>query len=491
MVKAAIIGSGIAGLASSVRLAAAGYEVDVFEANSYPGGKLSEITSGSFRFDAGPSLFTMPQLVDELFTLAGKNPSDYFKYRKKDVSCHYFWEDGTMFQAPASMKEFADRASDNFGVSKDRITRYLRETERLYNLTKDTFLTQSSHKVGTDLRPDTLKTLANAATMPMLSTLHRENQKRLGHPKLVQLFDRFATYNGSNPYQTPGIMMLIPFLEFGIGTYFPEKGMHSITSSIYELAIDLGVHFHFNARIERIGVENNRATHLVSGGREITADIIISNMDVHPTYKKLMPDLPAPEKTLAQERSSSALIFYWGMASTFPQLNLHNIFFSADYMKEFQQIFQERIPGEDPTVYINITSKEKPDDAPENCENWFVMINVPPNEGQDWDHLISISRERIIKKISRILNRDITPLIQTEEILDPRTIESRTSSYQGALYGTSSNNRLSAFLRHPNFTSSIRNLYFCGGSVHPGGGIPLCLLSAGIVSDLVPKPVNA
>ena len=195
----------------------------------------------------------------------------------------------------------------------------------------------------------------------------------------------------------------------------------------------------------------------------------------------------APEKILQQPRSSSALIFYWGITKEFPQLDFHNIIFSDDYKTEFDYVFNRNSIYEDPTVYINISSKDEEGDAPVGHENWFVMINVPPNTGQDWDELIKNAKQNILKKLTRVLNEDISKLIDFEAILDPRTIESRTQSYQGALYGASSNNRFAAFLRHPNFKQGIKNLYFCGGSVHPGGGIPLCLLSGRIVSELIQK----
>jgi phytoene dehydrogenase-like protein len=210
-------------------------------------------------------------------------------------------------------------------------------------------------------------------------------------------------------------------------------------------------------------------------------------MDIWFTYHKLLSSHPNlfPKKILSQERSSSALIFYWGIKKQFPELDLHNIFFSADYKAEFDRIWQKQTIYDDPTVYVNISSRLKTDDAPDGCENWFVMINVPANKGQDWDKLIEEARINIQQKLSRILKTDIAELIVSESILDPRSIESRTSSYQGSIYGTSSNSRFAAFLRHANRSSKIKNLYFCGGSVHPGGGIPLCLLSAKNVSEWV------
>jgi phytoene dehydrogenase-like protein len=178
------------------------------------------------------------------------------------------------------------------------------------------------------------------------------------------------------------------------------------------------------------------------------------------------------------------------MDSNYSDLGLHNIFFAEDYQKEFNAIWKDKTISSDPTVYINISAKHIRADAPANNENWFVMINVPANKGQNWDQLIKDARADIINKINRILNRNIEKDIVCEQILDPRAIESKTGSYQGALYGNSSNSQFSAFLRHSNFSSKVKNLYFCGGSVHPGGGIPLALLSAKIIDDDISSVVQ-
>jgi phytoene dehydrogenase-like protein len=166
-------------------------------------------------------------------------------------------------------------------------------------------------------------------------------------------------------------------------------------------------------------------------------------------------------------------------------LDLHNILFSGNYKKEFEHIFDHKSLFEDPTIYINITSKEHASDAPIGHENWFVMINAPADFGQDWDVFVAQARQNIIDKVNRLLGVDIESLIEVEDILTPPLIEARTGSYRGALYGAASNSKFAAFLRHPNFMSKLKGLYCCGGSVHPGGGIPLCLLSAKITSDLI------
>lgn len=516
---AAVIGAGIGGIATAIRLANKGYAVEVFEANTYPGGKLSEIEANGYRFDAGPSLFTMPQFVDELFELSGKNPKDYFEYLKLDEVCRYFWEDGTHFTADATPEKFAKEAEEILNEPAENITEYLKGSELKYEVLSGLFLEDSLNKLSTWTSKKALRGYANMHKMGIFGTLNDANEKQFTQEKTVQLFNRYATYNGSDPYQTPATMGIIPHLEYNVGAFFPKGGMFAITQSLVKLAKDLGVKFHFNTKVNEILVEDGKAVGVLisdcpsdgaarrfiedsDGLRQVQSDIhasvgaaetkkylrfniIVSNMDVTPTYRKLLPKEKHPDKILNQTKSGSGLIFYWGMKKKFPELGLHNIFFSDDYKTEFEYQFKHKTIYQDPTIYLNITSKHKPDDAPEGCENWFILLNAPANEGQNWDEIIAEARKNVIEKINRNLGIDLEPLIEVEEILDPRSIEFKTSSDKGALYGNSSNNRFAAFLRHANFSNKIKNLYFVGGSVHPGGGIPLALSSAKIAAEMI------
>lgn len=485
--KAVVIGAGIGGLAASVRLAVKGYQVTLLESNSYTGGKLTEINTDGYRFDAGPSLFTMPTLVDELFTLAGKDPSAYITYSQLDEVCRYFYPDGTILKAHADQQLFALEASRQTGIEASRVLRHLKKSAFIYEATAYLFLERSLHKVSSYLSLRVLFSILKLPFLHLYTSMNALHQKVLKNGKMVQLFNRYATYNGSNPYKAPGILHIIPHLEFNQGAFFPKGGMHSISQSIYQLAIDLGVEVKLNTKAHKIVVKDKKAIGVQTTEKTFLADKIVCNMDVVPAYKHLLSDQKQPSKILKQERSTSALIFYWGVKKSFPNLILHNILFSGDYEHEFDLLSQKKSISNDPTVYINITSKEQPSDAPAGSENWFVMVNVPHNEGQDWDDLIQKARKNIIAKINQQLGTDLEQFIETEEILDPRTIESKTQSYQGALYGTASNEQMAAFFRHPNFSSDLKNLYFCGGSVHPGGGIPLALSSAKIVDSLIPQ----
>ena len=284
------------------------------------------------------------------------------------------------------------------------------------------------------------------------------------------------------------MLSLIPHLELNQGTFYPKGGMISISKALYQLALKKGVQFYFSTPVERIIQNENCANGVVVAGKNIFSDIVVSNMDVYFTYQRLLLDHAKAGEVLKQERSSSALIFYWGINRSFPELELHNIFFTTNYQEEFQSLFKTKKVYDDPTIYVNITGKIEPGvQAPMGKENWFVMVNAPANMGQDWLQFKEQYKAAIIEKLNRILGVDIAPLIEVEEVLDPVTIEERTDSYMGSLYGTSSNSKMAAFLRHPNFSKKIKNLYFVGGSVHPGGGIPLCLKSAAIMTKMVAK----
>ncbi len=482
--KTIIIGSGIGAIALSIRLKTKGFQVEVFESNDYVGGKLSEITNRNYRFDAGPSLFTMPHYVDELFELANENPRAHFDYQELENICNYFWEDGTRLSAYKNIDKFESELETKLKIPKGQLKNILEDSQLKYELTGKIFLEKSIHQLKTWWSKDVLKALLRFHKLDIFKSMHQVNEAHFDNKKMVQFFNRFATYNGSNPYKASGILNIIPHFEHHFGAFFPKGGMINITKSLYLLAKRLGVQFHLNAKVDEILVENNKAIGVSVNGKTNLSDIVISNMDIYPTYQRLLKKQKTPSSVIKNERSSSALIFYWGIKKSFPQLDLHNILFSNNYKKEFDEMANGRI-DDDPTIYIHISSKYHKDDAPEACENWFVMINVPHNNGQDWDTMIQLAKKNIINKINRNLNTSIEPLIETENILDPRSIELRTSSFGGSLYGTASNDMMAAFNRHANFSKKIKNLYFCGGSVHPGGGIPLCLLSAKITAELI------
>ena len=482
--KALVIGSGIAGLSAAIRLQCKGYQVTILEKNHQYGGKISQIKSKGYSFDTGPSLFTLPELIDELYELTGQK--NQFKYLKLDKVCTYFFDNGQQFVANSDPKKFSIEFSQAFNEPLPKVKKFIKRIKRNYDLTTPVFLESSLHTPKTYLRRSGLYGILNLWRLNMFQTMNKNISLYFNNPNAIQYFNRFATYNGSNPYQAPATLCVIPNIEINKGAYFPKYGMVNIAESLYNLAKSIGVTFKFDTEVQKICYKQKKVTGVeTKNGIFIPSEVIVSNVDAKLTYKML--DKKVPSKISNAENSSSAVIFYWGINHSFKELGLHNILFSKNYQEEFNQIFNKKTLPDDPTVYINISSKLKASDAPEGCENWFVMINTPADYGQNWDDLVAQAKEKIIQRINQALGTDIRSKIQTEHILTPPLIASKTGSDKGSLYGSSSNTKMSAFLRQSNFSSEAKGLYFCGGSVHPGGGIPLCLHSAKIVSDFIPS----
>ena len=485
--KISIIGAGVGGLASAIRMATKGYDVTVYEQAERPGGKMGELRWEAYRWDAGPSLFTLPDLMEELYILAEEEMKVSVRYDQLEIIARYFYEDGLVLNAYGDPEQFVSEASAKTGEKPSRIRKFLNKSRIMYNLTQDVFIFGAFNQLSTFVSRKFLVAALQIYRLEVFSTMHGANKRRFRSGHLVQLFDRYATYNGSNPYKAPGTLNVISHLEHNLGAFFPEKGMHILAEELCRLAERVGVKFEFNTPVEKIIHQDKRIRGVQVGGETRNADIVISDVDIYYLYKDLLPDLPFPEKYFKPERSTSAMIFYWAIDRKFPELELHNLFFSKDYKGEFKHLFELKTITDDPTVYLFISSKMVRKDAPEGGENWFVMINVPENIGQDWDAAIVSARANIISKLNRMLNADLEKNILHETVRDPRNIEKETFSYRGSLYGNSSNGTMSSFNRHPNHRRDFQGLYFVGGSVHPGGGIPLCLASAKIVDEKITK----
>lgn len=480
--KAIVIGSGLGGLSAAIRLANKGIETHIFESNSFPGGKINSRTIDGYRFDQGPSILTCPEYIEELYTLCGEDFST-FEMAKLESSFKYFFDDGVEVLLKHDRQKVVEEISTKLNEDPKQIEKYLDKAEANYNLIAPLFIEKSLHRWRQLLGKKLIKALLKLPQYKLFSTMHQENSKFFKNKRTAQVFNRFAIYNGSHPYLAPAMLNMISHLEINVGPYLPKRGMIQLTESLVELAKKQGVQFHFNEQVEEIRLHGKTIKGISTAKGQYDSDFVVSNMDVSLTYEKLLPTAKHPKKTLSQERSSSAIAFYWGINKTFPELDVHNMVFSDQDKEEFDTVFHDKEMYDEPSIYVYISSKIVKGDAPEGCENWFILLNAPINTGQDWDKEIEKKREFVIQKLSKTLNTDIRPLIQFEEVLDPRTIENKHNGKFGSIYGNASNNRFSAFYRHPNYSKQLKGLYFVGVSVHPGGGIPLALSSSKIATE--------
>ncbi|MCF8411936.1 MAG: phytoene desaturase [Melioribacteraceae bacterium] len=491
--NAAVIGAGLGGLAAAIRLAKMGVEVDLFEQNNFAGGKAGEIVKDGFRFDTGPSLLTMPFVLDDLIEFAGEKRADHFQFEPLEIICKYFYSDKSEIIAYSDADKFCREIENKTIDSAASIRKFLKYSENIYELTKDIFLFSSLAELDTYTNAKAVKTFLKLGSIDPLRNMHSSLKRFFKDPKTLQLFDRYATYNGSNPYKAPATLNVIPHVEYNLGGFLPKGGINQITKSLQKIADNLGVFMHFGTKVLGIEVDNNRVKGVKFRGLRADHvkkfDIVISNSDVLNTYKYLLNDQISAEskKYKNLEPSSSGLVYYWGVKGNYPELAVHNILFSKNYRSEFDQLFDQKKIPLDPTTYIYVSSKLNKNDAPEGFENWFVMINTPYHTDQNWEVEKEIAKERVIDKINNMFGINLRKQIVFEEVLTPDKIQTDTSSSYGSIYGISSNSKSAAFLRQSNKSKKYKGLYFVGGSAHPGGGIPLVLLSAKITSELIKK----
>jgi phytoene desaturase len=487
MSKVAVIGAGFGGLSASIRLASAGYSVDLFEKQSFAGGKAGSLEIGGYRFDTGPSLFTMVHVFRDLFEAAGASFDERVAIKLLNPLCTYFYPDRTVLTSYSDSEQFVDEVYTVLGEPEENMVRFLDYSKSIYDAAAWLFLEHNLRNFRTYFNRRAIKSVMNLYKIDPFRTLDEANNSFFSDPKLVQLFDRYATYNGSSPYKAPATFNLIPHVEYGLGGFGVEGGIYAISQALYELAEEKGVRVYLSTEVDSIIVEKGKVRGIVAAGERREYDAVVSNADVIYTYDHLLeePDAFWRKRYAGLEPSSSGLVFYWGMDRSFPELGLHNIFFSSDYKKEFNQIFELGEVPDGPTIYINITSKITPGDSPPGGENWFILLNVPYDRGHDWPKEAKKARSAVLRRLENQLDGGVEKHIAVEQVMTPLEIEKNTNSTYGSLYGISSNDVLAAFRRHPNRVKKPRGLYFCGGSSHPGGGMPLAILSGKIAADEV------
>ncbi len=483
-----VIGAGLGALSGALRLARLGFEVTLFEKNPQIGGKLREKKLGAYRFDAGPSLLTMPFVIDELFEFCGFDRKDFLDFVPIEPICRYFYPDGARLDASSDIEKMKREIARLSPRDAEVYENFLSYTERIYKLTANIFLFSPIHEFAEILKWRNLPTLFKLPQIDPLRSVHQSVSRFFKDARLVQLFDRYATYNGSDPYRAPATLNVIPYVEFVLGSYYIRGGMYRLAEALLDIAGKLGVKIHTSRRVEKILHDGKGVTGLLVNGEKIAAECILCGQDVVTAHNQLIDGFTKRRAKLNRlEPSCSGVVFLWGVGKKHPELAHHNIFFSGDYKREFTQIFEEKRTPDDPTIYVAITSKSDPAHAPENGENWFVLLNMPYLTGtMNWRDEIARVRKIVLAKL-RQKGFDIENRIEAEFVLSPKDFELNYLSNRGSIYGISSNSRNTAFKRPANRSRELRGLYFAGGSTHPGGGIPLVLLSGKIAAELIAK----
>jgi phytoene desaturase len=481
-----VIGAGLGGLAAAARLAAAGHQITVLESAPTVGGKLGIFERDGFTFDTGPSLLTVPAVLEQLFIDTG-GPSG-LTLTPVDPAFTYVFADGTELTLPHDAAGIPAALDAALGDGAGQAWRRLHtRSRRLWELVGEPVLR----------RPVSLPALARMSARPAdlravapWQTIDGLGRALLPDPRLRTWLNRYATYSGSDPRRTPAVLAVTSFVEQEFGAWYVDGGLRGIVDAVTARCRDLGVQVVTGTPVDAVVMSGGRARGVRAGGRQVDADVVVSNADAATLYGRLLPRTTATamrRRVRRTPRSMAGFVLLLGLDGRRPGA-AHRVYFPRDYDAEFDAIFGRRPqPVDDPTVYVHA-----PDDPAlrpgDDSEGWFVMVNAPahdPGRGVDWD--APGLRERYTRHLLDVLAArgvDVADRLRFVETMTPADLERRTGAPGGAIYGTASHGPRAA-LRRPTNRSPVPGLYLVGGSAHPGGGIPLVLMSAEIVAGLI------
>lgn len=476
MKKILVIGAGLGGLATAIRLARAGHAVEVWEKNAEAGGKVKQLRVDGFSWDMGPSLLTMPHVLRQLFIKAGERLEDHLDLVRLDSACRYFWTDGTVIDENAAF------------WSRPQVARFLAYAQDIYDLSGEAYLNRPPSDFWRAFTPRNWPKLRHLGKIATTRTMAKEIERRISSPHLRQIFLRFATYNGSSPYFAPATFNIIPYVEAEFGAWYVRGGMVRIAQELTALAQRCGVTFRY------------QTTAAAWDGRGVTAqddsyaraDFLVCNGDALSARTGFLSGISGPherEKILDNPLSTSGFILFLGIRGRDDRLGHHNIFFSDDYPKEFFEIHSEKISPTEPTIYISISARTDSGHAPGDHDNYFILVNAPARDpDQSWTEAEAKGyRDLVLKRLERFGFENLRERIVAERIFTPGDFATRDLAHHGALYGWASHSIRTSLFRPPLRAAGTRNVFFVGGTTHPGGGIPLVLLSGKMVAELIQR----
>ncbi|AZB42300.1 phytoene desaturase [Bacillus sp. FJAT-42376] len=488
MKKAVVVGAGLGGLSAAITLASKGWDVTVAEKNSHSGGKLMPVMLGSYQFDFGPNTITMPQVFEQVFRHARKKMEDFLEMVKLEQHTVNYFPDGTRFFLSSDKEAMKRQLKDLDPKGHKNYGRFLEEISRLYRLSEAHFFPRMFKSVMDYASPSL--SYAFMRVRP-LETMDHFFRKYFGNEQVIQAFNRYATYIGSSPYQSPATFAMIAYLELVQGVYYVKGGNTKIAESFYKIAQEMGVQFIMNTKVQELQVSNKRInTVLLENGQELTADEVILNADLLKAFPELVAESDRPHFTDKKRNgyapSISAFVITAGAEGKFDQLGHHNVFFSNDYRSEFDELFKRQAYSSDPTIYISNSAYTDPSQAPDGS-NLFILVNAPPLTEDGRLQVSPQSYKAIIYKKLEDHGLSLTGRIREERIFTPLDIQDTFGAYRGALYGISANKKWDAFMRPSNFPADIQNLSFAGGSTHPGGGSPMVTISGMNVAEEIAR----
>lgn len=471
--RVVVIGAGLGGISAAISLRQEGYAVEVYEKNPHLGGKLNVLEAEGYTFDLGPSILTLPHIFERLFTRSGKRMADYFPMRPLRPHWRNFFQNGVSIDLYPERDKMAEEAR-KAGEEPADVEAFLAYSAGLYDLVEEGYFNK-----GLDNWRDFRKHygLMRFLDFDLAHSMHGAVASRLKSPYMRDIFDFFIKYVGSSALDAPAFMNCLPNIQFRYDLWYVDGGMYGIAKGLGRLMDELGIPVHLDADVERIRQAGDRVTGIdVRGTGFVEADIVVSNMEVVPAYRELLAEDEAFMASLEKyEPACSGLVLDLGLDCEYPQLAHHNFFFSGNQREHFESVFRKKVIPHDPTVYLVAASRTDPAVAPEGCDCLKILPHIPhivperPPTEEDYRAL----RDRLIDKLERMGLTDLRKHIVFEHMWTPRDILRMYRSNHGAIYGVACARFKNFGFKAPKHSTRYDNLFFTGGSVNPGGGMPM------------------
>jgi diapolycopene oxygenase len=509
MAKVAIIGGGLGGLAAACVAQARGHEVTLFDKNEWLGGKAAVLhldapheaggrNGGTFRFDMGPTILTVPRVLRRIFAEAGREQARDLPLIRLDPQWRCFFDDGTRIDLRENVEAMA-RDMEEFAPGNGQGYReFQRMSENLHRISEGFFFWKSVEGIGdtmdfrANMRADTLK---DVMALGMGKRVAKVIRGHVPDARLAQMLDHYCQYVGSSPYLAPAVLCSIGDMQASEGIWYPVGGTRAVAEGLAKLAQSLGADLRPNTEVTGLDLRDNgtRVAGVVAKGETIPFDAVISNMDAIRTYKELVGGRTGRKyEKKGFEPACSGVVLYLGLNKRYDHLAHHDFVFSRDAEEEFDAIYKKGVPAPDPTAYLAAPSATDPTVAPDGGEALYVLVHTPHlRPGQDWSKMLPAYRQTILDKLKRTAGmEDIESRIVVEQALTPQDIHDRYKVLDGAIYGLASHGAWTGAFKPGNRSKAVKGLYLAGGAAHPGPGMPMVMMSGWIAADAMDQDMG-
>lgn len=485
-----VIGAGLGGIAVAARLARAGFAVTVLEKNAQPGGRCQRLVRDGHRFDTAATLFLMPEVFAETYAALGTRMADHLDLRRVDPTYRVRFGDGTDLALTGDLNQMRAQLEAIEAGSFGGLLRYLVEGHRHYHLSMQRFVGRNFYSLPEYFSPRNLPLLFQLKAL----TKHYAHIGRYFHdPHLKAAFTFQNMYLGLSPFDAPATYSLLQYTELADGVWFPRGGLYRVIESLVDLAAAQGARFLYNTPVRRITVAADAHPPRVTGvlledGTVLAADLVIADADLPYVYTALLPD-PAPAARLARKQyTCSAILFYWGVDRVCPQLDTHNVFLAGDYRASFARIFQDHTLPDEPSFYIHAPARTDAAAAPPGADTLLALVPVghlAPPAAQNWPALTARARRAVLRCLAAVGVGDLERHLKFEICTGPQEWQRQYNLARGAAFSLSHDFWQVGYLRPHNRHDRYSNLYFVGGSTHPGTGLPMVLISARLTTERI------